>query len=119
MDLRSFCFPFRVDDELDAISSFESPCGGVEGGVAVVSRMRSSPWAEKEGSGDILNSLKKRSMSGSGLGLGSGDGGGGVTAEGFARGVHDAWRVGKKDCDNGFLLVASREDRSFAISVVR
>ena len=112
-----------MDDELDAISGLESPCGGIEGGVAVVSRMRSSPLAEAEGTADVSSSgpKKKRSMPGSGLGLGlgSGGGGGGVTAEGFARGVHDSWRVGKKDCDNGFLLVASREDRSFAISVVR
>lgn len=110
-----------MDDELDAISSLESPCGGIEGGVAVVSRMRSSPLAEEEGSGEVSSSgpKKKRSMPGSGLGLGLGLGSGGVTAEGFARGVHDSWRVGKKDCDNGFLLVASREDRSFAISVVR
>ena len=112
MNTRVFSLWGRVDDELDAISALESPCGGVEGGVAVVSRMRSSPLVEEEGKTGVLSSLKKRSMPGSG----SDDG---VTAESFARGVQDSWRVGKKDCDNGFLLVASREDRSFAISVVR
>lgn len=43
---------------------------------------------------------------------------GSVSAEEFARGVHDTWRIGKHGCDNGFLLVVSRVERTFAISVV-
>lgn len=54
-----------------------------------------------------------------GIGVGrSSRGGEAVTAESFARDVQDSWGVGKEACDNGFVLVASREDRSFAISVV-
>lgn len=81
--------------------------GGIEGGVAVVSRMLASPLGGAGGAG--INVRRK----GSGVG-----GDEEITAEGFARGVQDSWRVGKRGCDNGFVLVASRDDRSFAISVV-
>lgn len=100
---------------LEDISSLQSPCGqgegvqqvNIEGGVAIVSRMLPSKIPRR------LMTEKKRDG-------GRRDGGEGtVTAEQFARAVHDWWGVGKKACDNGFLLVASREDRSFAISVVR
>lgn len=73
--------------------------------MAVVSRM--------------LPSASSKSSVRRGIGGGGGGGNGAVTAEQFARGVQDSWRVGKRGCDNGFLLVASREDRSFAIAVVR
>ncbi|CAB1098122.1 unnamed protein product [Ectocarpus sp. CCAP 1310/34] len=72
----------------------------------------------------MLASPPRGGAGGGGVGInvlnkGGGVVGGGeeVTAEGFARGVQDGWRVGKRGCDNGFVLVASREDRSFAISV--
>ncbi|CAN0100989.1 unnamed protein product [Pylaiella littoralis] len=102
-----------VEILLEDISSLQSPCGqgegvqqvNIEGGVAIVSRMLPSKIPRR------LMTEKKRDG-------GRRDGGEGtVTAEHFARAVHDWWGVGKKACDNGFLLVASREDRSFAISV--
>ncbi|CAM9643800.1 unnamed protein product [Ectocarpus sp. 8 AP-2014] len=84
--------------------------GDIEGGVAVVSRMLASPPGGGAGGGGVgINILRK------GGGVVGGDEE--VTAEGFARGVQDSWRVGKRGCDNGFVLVASREDRSFATSV--
>lgn len=104
----------RVETRLEDILTLRSPCGGqedyaeqhIEGGVAVVSRM--------------LPSLSPAAAGGmSGFVNRGGAGSEAVTAEQFARGVQDSWRVGKKGCDNGFLLVASREDRSFAIAVVR
>ena len=102
----------RVETRLEDILTLQSPCGGeedglkqhIEGGVAVVSRMLPSSSS---------SSFGKRG------GGGVGGGAEAVSAEQFARGVQDSWRIGKKGCDNGFLLVASREDRSFAISVVR
>lgn len=106
-----------METRLEAILTLESPCGGeggskqhVEGGVAVVSRMLPSSSS---------NSFGKRKRKGNGGGGGGGGGTEAVSPEQFARGVQDSWRIGKKGCDNGFLLVASREDRSFAISVVR
>ena len=99
------------------MSGLRSPCGdegdvpqGVEGGVAVVSRILAS-----EGNGvnkkprGILSVLERTRSELEG---------GGVSADWFARGVHDSWRIGKHGCDNGFLLVASQADRTFAISVV-
>ncbi|CBJ26093.1 conserved unknown protein [Ectocarpus siliculosus] len=72
--------------------------------------LASPPGGGEEGGGGVgINVLRK------GGGVVGGDEE--VTAEGFARGVQDSWRVGKRGCDNGFVLVASREDRSFAISV--
>lgn len=135
-EARNICFlvvPIvRVDEQLEEISRLDSPCRqqdedgqastipqGIEGGVAIVSRLRPSQGLENQGSsrrgGDHANGagLKSAKKKLSELG------GGATIAEGFARGVHDSWRVGKKGCDNGFVLVASREDRSFAISVVR
>ncbi|CAN0418312.1 unnamed protein product [Ascophyllum nodosum] len=98
------------------MSGLRSPCGdegdvpqGVEGGVAVVSRILAS-----EGNGvnkkprGILSVLERTRSELEG---------GGVSADWFARGVHDSWRIGKHGCDNGFLLVASQADRTFAISV--
>ncbi|CAM9494226.1 unnamed protein product, partial [Ectocarpus fasciculatus] len=112
----------RAEEELEKISSLQTPCGlkkavegdeqqqqqlgDIEGGVAVVSRMLASPPGGVGGVG--INGIRK------GGGVGGGEE---VTPEGFARGVQDSWRVGKRGCDNGFVLVASREDRSFAISV--
>lgn len=94
----------RVDHELGGISKLESPCGGrnssqrIEGGVAMISRMLPYPGAPVSGAG--------------------GGGGFPVEVEAFAQGVQDAWRIGKRGCNNGFLLFASKEDRNFAISVV-
>lgn len=93
----------RVDHELGGISKLESPCGGrnssqrIEGGVAMISRMLPYPGAPVSGAG--------------------GGGGFPVEVEAFAQGVQDAWRIGKRGCNNGFLLFASKEDRNFAISV--
>lgn len=91
----------RADDQLDTISKLLTPCGdeaqGVEGGVAVISRML--PAAEEMG-GSHKQVLY-------------------ADAQDFARRVQDGWRIGKRECDNGFLLLASKEDRQFAISMVR
>lgn len=89
-----------MDDQLEAISRLLSPCGdgvpqGIEGAVAVISRMLPSSGATS-GPHHRLQ----------------------LTVEDFAQHVHDDWRVGKQQCDNGFLLFASKEDRQFAISMV-
>lgn len=70
---------------------------GIEGGVAVIRRMLPSS--------DEASSPGGRPQQ--------------PSAEEFARQVQDRWRVGKQGCENGFLLFASKEDRQFALSVVR
>lgn len=91
---------------MESIARLQTACGdtthNIEGGVAVVSQMRPAIDSRHTGSAKAMRPKLHDSS----------------TAESFARGVMDSWRVGKRGCDNGFLLFVSKEDRSFAIAVV-
>lgn len=98
-----------MDELLAEISELQSPCGGddgddeqgsspvqgVEGGVVVISRMLPDPEASANGRHGTR-----------------------VDFEAFSNRIYESWGIGKRECSNGFLLFASKEDRNFAMVVV-